>query len=69
MHAWKTLLEWFDYRKIVFNFQYNLERLKVQCEEVLASRINTENACETLILADMYNAEQLKTHAMEFIMV
>lgn len=51
------------------DFQYNLERLKVQCEEVLASRINIENACETLILADMYNADQLKTHAMEFIMV
>ena len=36
------------------------------CEESLASNINIENACDILILADLHNAQQLKSIAIDF---
>ena len=47
--------------------QYALERLKVMCEEALCSSLTVENVCEVLVLADLHSADQLKTHAVEFI--
>lgn len=48
-------------------FQYALERLKVMCEEALCSSLAVDNVSEVLVLADLHSAEQLKTHAIDFI--
>lgn len=50
-----------------FFSQYALDRLKVMCEEALCSSLWIENACEVLVLADLHSADQLKTHAIDFI--
>ena len=47
--------------------QYALERLKVMCEEALCSNLSVDNVSEVLVLADLHSAEQLKTHAIDFI--
>ncbi|MBZ3874357.1 ATP-binding cassette sub-family G member 2 [Sciurus carolinensis] len=47
--------------------KYALERLKVMCEDALCSNLSVENAAEILILADLHNADQLKTQAVDFI--
>ncbi|UYV69909.1 SPOPL [Cordylochernes scorpioides] len=47
--------------------KYGLERLKVICEVSLASNLSLKNAAKLLVLADTYNALQLKTHIMSFI--
>ena len=47
--------------------QYALERLKVMCEEALCSNLMIDNVCEILVLADLHSADQLKSHAIDFI--
>jgi len=47
--------------------QYALERLKVMCEESLCGNLSIDNVCEVLVLADLHSAEQLKTHALDFV--
>ena len=47
--------------------QYALERLKVMCEEALCTNLSIDNVSEVLVLADLHSAEQLKTHAIDFI--
>ena len=47
--------------------QYALERLKVMCEEALCRNLSIENVCEVLVLADLHSADQLKTHALDFV--
>lgn len=47
--------------------KYQLERLKVMCEQSLCAGLTVENSCETLILADMHTAGQLKAQAIDFI--
>jgi len=37
------------------------------CEEALCSNLTIENVCEILVLADLHSADQLKTHAIDFI--
>lgn len=49
--------------------KYNLERLKIMCEQALCTALTPENACVTLVLADLYSAEQLRTHAINFVNV
>lgn len=49
--------------------KYQLERLKSMCEESLVESLSVENSCGILGLADMHNAEQLKSHALDFIML
>ncbi|KAK4470078.1 hypothetical protein MN116_006542 [Schistosoma mekongi] len=49
--------------------KYQLERLKIMCEEALVESLSVENACDIFGLADMHNAEQLKAHTLEFIML
>ena len=49
------------------SLQYALERLKKMCEESLCNNLNTDNAADTLILADLHSAEQLKSMAIEYI--
>ena len=36
------------------------------CEEALASNLNIDNVCDVLILADLHNAQQLKSVAIDF---
>lgn len=54
-----------------FNFcsylQYALEKLKVMCEEALCVNLSVETAADTLILADLHSADQLKAQTIEFI--
>jgi len=47
--------------------KYDLERLKMMCEESLCATLSNETAAEILILADMHSAHQLKIHAIEYI--
>ena len=47
--------------------KYCLERLKVQCEETLCSSIDRDNVADTLILADLHSAIQLRQQAIDFI--
>ena len=37
------------------------------CEESLCNNLSVENAADTLILADLHSAEQLKAISIEFI--
>ena len=60
-----NVAEFQDFLKNIF--QYALERLKVMCEEALCSSLTIENVSDVLILADLHSAEQLKTHAIDFI--
>lgn len=52
---------------IRLHFQYALEKLKVMCEEALCVNLSIETAAETLILADLHSADQLKAQTIEFI--
>jgi speckle-type POZ protein len=47
--------------------KYALDRLKALCEEALCTNLDLENAADTLTLADLHSASQLKMHAIEFI--
>ncbi|KRX83677.1 Protein roadkill [Trichinella nativa] len=47
--------------------KYALERLKVMCEQALCAGLTVENACDTLILADLHSADQLKQQAILYI--
>ncbi|VDO05884.1 unnamed protein product [Rodentolepis nana] len=49
--------------------KYQLERLKAMCEEELVYHLTVDSACDILSLADIHSAEQLKTHALDFIML
>lgn len=52
---------------LLLPLQYALERLKVMCEEALCNSLSVENVADTLILADLHSAEQLKAQAIDFI--
>ncbi|KAI5644404.1 BTB/POZ domain-containing protein [Phthorimaea operculella] len=47
--------------------KYALERLKVMCEEALCVSLSVESAADTLILADLHSADQLKAQTIDFI--
>lgn len=47
--------------------KYDLEKLKTRCEAVLCGQISEETAVNTLVLADLYRADQLKRAATKFI--
>lgn len=47
--------------------KYDIERLKIMCEESLCANLSVETAADVLMLADMHNAHQLKANAIEFI--
>ncbi|CAF0994194.1 unnamed protein product [Adineta steineri] len=47
--------------------KYCLDRLKVQCEETLCTIIDKDNVADTLILADLHSAQQLRQQAIDFI--
>lgn len=47
--------------------KYQLDRLKLICEEALLRTLSAESVAEILALADLYNASQLKRRAIEFI--
>lgn len=47
--------------------KYALGRLKTMCEGALYSELSVETAAETFAIADVYNCDQLKAHAIDFI--
>lgn len=47
--------------------KYDLQRLKFMCQDVLCANFTVENTANILVLADMHNAEELKTAAIDFI--
>ena len=49
--------------------QYGLECLKTMCEDALYRELSVEIAAHTLILSDLHNVGQMKTHALDFITV
>jgi len=48
--------------------KYDISRMKTMCEEALLSELNTENAAELLLLAELYEADQLHTAAKRFVL-
>ncbi|KAL5510498.1 hypothetical protein EMCRGX_G006055 [Ephydatia muelleri] len=46
---------------------YVLDRLKVMCEVALCANLNIENVSDTLVLADLHSATQLKAMCIDFI--
>lgn len=66
------LLTYYKFHTHLFPFslsslQYALEKLKVMCEEALCVNLSVETAAETLILADLHSADQLKAQTIDFI--
>ncbi|XP_035210580.1 speckle-type POZ protein B-like isoform X2 [Stegodyphus dumicola] len=49
--------------------KYSLERLKAMCEEELYKNITVDSVANLLVLADFHNAGQLKSHAIDFIIM
>ena len=49
------------------SLQYALDRLKVMCEEALCANLNIENVSDTLVLADLHSATQLKAMCIDFV--
>ncbi|XP_011881095.1 PREDICTED: speckle-type POZ protein A-like [Vollenhovia emeryi] len=47
--------------------KYQLNTLKVLCQEALCKSLTIENAAEILILADLHSADKLKAKAINFI--
>jgi len=47
--------------------KYQLDRLKLICEEALYKTLSADSVAEILSLADLYSAAQLKNQAIEFI--
>lgn len=47
--------------------KYALERLKALCEESLSNSLDSENVADTLVLADLHSANQLKAQAIDYI--
>ncbi|ESO05924.1 hypothetical protein HELRODRAFT_93853 [Helobdella robusta] len=47
--------------------KYALDRLKVMCEEALCNSLTVETVSDVFVLADLHSADQLKTHAIDFI--
>lgn len=47
--------------------KYALERLKVMCEEELCQSLSVDSVSESLVLADLHNADQLKAYSIDFI--
>ncbi|XP_011881721.1 PREDICTED: speckle-type POZ protein A-like [Vollenhovia emeryi] len=47
--------------------KYQLNTLKVFCQEALCKSLTIENAAEILILAELHSADQLKAKAIDFI--
>ncbi|XP_011863439.1 PREDICTED: speckle-type POZ protein-like isoform X2 [Vollenhovia emeryi] len=47
--------------------KYQLNTLKVLCQEALRKSLTIENAAEILILADLHSSDQLKVEAINFI--
>ncbi|XP_055842804.1 protein roadkill-like [Episyrphus balteatus] len=46
--------------------KYDLEQLKVLCAEALFSKLKVETTAETLLLADMHCADELKEKTIDF---
>ncbi|KAL6953831.1 hypothetical protein U1Q18_046961 [Sarracenia purpurea var. burkii] len=49
--------------------KYDLGELKALCENILSNNLSIDNAAKTLALADMHNANKLKTETMAYIVV
>jgi len=47
--------------------EYDIPRMKSMCEKSMATELNSENAAEFLLLADMHHASQLRAAASHFI--
>uniref|UniRef100_A0A146M833 BTB and MATH domain-containing protein 43 n=1 Tax=Lygus hesperus TaxID=30085 RepID=A0A146M833_LYGHE len=47
--------------------KYNIDELKLTCEQYISSKIRVNNAIKTLQLADLYKAPLLKKRSLEFI--
>lgn len=55
-------------RLLMMSDKYDLTELKTLCEQALGANLTYHTAGEMLILADTYDAAQLRTHALQFIL-
>jgi speckle-type POZ protein len=55
------------YSLLVAADKYAVERLKVLCEEEIGLHLGVENVTNVLVMADHYNASQLKERVLDFI--
>jgi len=46
---------------------YQLDQLKISCQEVLSETLDAETSIELLILSDMYSAPKLRKDALKFV--
>ena len=46
---------------------YQLDQLKISCQEVLSETIEAKNSIELLILSEMYTAPKLRKNALKFV--
>ena len=46
---------------------YQLNQLKISCQEVLSETLDAENSIELLILSDLYSASKLRKIALKFV--
>ncbi|KAJ4804927.1 BTB/POZ/MATH-domain protein [Rhynchospora pubera] len=46
--------------------RYDLERLKLLCEDLLCKNLNVSTVANTLLLAERHNCNQLKTQCLQF---
>ena len=46
---------------------YQLDQLKISCQEVLSETLDVENSIELLILSYVYSAQKLRKNALNFI--
>ncbi|KAJ1695574.1 hypothetical protein LUZ63_012272 [Rhynchospora breviuscula] len=46
--------------------RYDLERLKLLCEDLLCKNLNVSTVANTLLLAERHNCKQLKTQCLQF---
>jgi hypothetical protein len=52
---------------LIASEKYNISELKSICEGVIYNDLNSENAIESLLLADKYNAIDLRDKIINFI--
>lgn len=57
----------FAYELLVAADKYNMDRLIIMCEKILIDNISSENAIETLIVADLCRRNILKEKTIEYI--
>jgi len=60
-------LKYFEKELLAAADFYQLDQLKISCQEVLSDTLNVETSIELLILSDLYTAPKLRKDALKFV--